>query len=1034
MGKFYEFSIRTKLMVMMMGIMVVALCLTFYVATNHGKAALHVAADKRLEAVLKARQGEVSRWFLDSESEAISQGQNPFVVAGFRAFRKGWTRIGADMDDAARAEALRQVYPSERANPEAPRAMPRIDPVYGAAHDRYHAYFARLLVRAGFQDAFLIDPDGTVIYSATKGPEFAANVTEGALAETGLAGVFLDALEQKGQNPVHSEFESYAPDGGALASFTARPLINAQGNVVGVIAFRERISLLEDILFERSNLGETGYAVLVDSDRQALFGGGTEQSDWNIAPVRRALGGLSGKTELDLDVGPTVIHFAPVSFLGRSWALLVVQESADIAAPARAMTQAIMREGVIILVFAALVAFSMARSISHPLKRLAETMTAIRTGKTHRPIPETRRRDEIGTMARALSDFRDAMVLNDELARETSFKGSAFEGASAAQTLIDLDMRITYANGAFAKLMSSKLSSVQERIADLDPQDSVGRSIDEFQDDPERIRGILRNKACLPYRVEVSIGGVDFVLIFSAAVDQSGTMIGYVVEWIDVTEERMREAMLEAINTRQVMAEFDMDGQLVTANPAFLALVERSFEEVKGRALDEFLEPSEQAEEADAEDEAEFDLPGQSRFVTIGTGRILEGGMTTVVDRSGVPTRLLLMGQDITRDHQKLAAAEAAKSELMEEQSTVVAALTSALSELSQGNLTTQIDTEFPALYEQLRADFNHALETLRIAIRTVSTNAASVQSEASDITSAADDLSRRTEHQAATLEETAAALDLLTTNLKRAATEADQADGVVNTAREHADKSGEVVEKAVQAMGQIADSSHQISHIISVIDDIAFQTNLLALNAGVEAARAGDAGRGFAVVASEVRALAQRSADAAREIGSLISKSTRHVDQGVGLVGEAGQALQLIVDTIGDVSKHVSQIAQSAGEQSQSIAEINSAVTNLDRVTQQNAAMFEETTAASHALTREAAQMSEAMAQFALDAPGEDSVAIALVPEPECDVDAPGEETEAPTELPLKVLQVANGPDSPVETTVETGADEAGHDGWEEF
>ena len=195
------------------------------------------------------------------------------------------------------------------------------------------------------------------------------------------------------------------------------------------------------------------------------------------------------------------------------------------------------------------------------------------------------------------------------------------------------------------------------------------------------------------------------------------------------------------------------------------------------------------------------------------------------------------------------------------------------------------------------------------------------------------------------------------------------------------------------------------------MIDDIAFQTNLLALNAGVEAARAGEAGRGFAVVASEVRALAQRSADAAREIGELISKSSGHVKQGVSLVGEAGHALQAIVQSVGEVSRHVSQIAVSAGEQSQGIAEINAAVTNLDQVTQQNAAMFEETTAASHALTTEAAQMSRAMAQF--------SVGRSL---PE----APEPAGARPAALPLAV-----GHDM---APAQMAADRQGDEGWEEF
>ncbi|MEM1150820.1 MAG: PAS domain-containing methyl-accepting chemotaxis protein, partial [Pseudomonadota bacterium] len=596
-------------------------------------------------------------------------------------------------------------------------------------------------------------------------------------------------------------------------------------------------------------------------------------------------------------------------------------------------------------------------------------MAKIRQGDHNAPIPCQTRRDEVGRMARALADFRQAMVQNEEMALENSYKGAAFEGASSAQTLIDLDMQIAYANQAFGELVAANLDVLRARVPGLRAHDVVGRSIDIFQDDPERVRAIVKDADHLPYRIDLAIGERNLVLTFSVVRDRTHKPMGYVVEWEDVTEARMREAMLEAINTRQVMAEFDMEGGLVTANPAFCSLMASTFEELKGKQLDDLLAPADDIV-ASGELDGEGDLPGQTRFITTARKRILEGGMTTVLDHTGVPNRLLLIGQDITRDHERLLKAENEKRALIVEQSTVVEGVSKALASLARGDLSSRIETAFPGAYETLRHDFNAALQTLSEAMATVLQNASAIRGEAGEIATAAEDLSKRTEQQAATLEETAAALDVLTDNLSVAAGEAEQADDVVRQAKDHAEKSGSVFAQAVGAMGQIEASSGEISRIIGVIDDIAFQTNLLALNAGVEAARAGEAGRGFAVVASEVRALAQRSADAAREITSLISKSRAHVDQGVSLVGEAGAALTAMVDTVNDISRHVSQIAVSAGEQSSSVAEINSAMTNLDHVTQQNAAMFEETTAASHALTHEAEHLSRAMAQFEIASP----------------------------------------------------------------
>jgi methyl-accepting chemotaxis protein len=246
-----------------------------------------------------------------------------------------------------------------------------------------------------------------------------------------------------------------------------------------------------------------------------------------------------------------------------------------------------------------------------------------------------------------------------------------------------------------------------------------------------------------------------------------------------------------------------------------------------------------------------------------------------------------------------------------------------------------------------------------------IAANTQGVRAGAAEITRSSDDLSRRTERQAASLEETAAALDEINVTVGKTAHGANEAREVVNTAKSDAERSGTVVRETVTAMQEIETSSRQISNIIGVIDEIAFQTNLLALNAGVEAARAGDAGRGFAVVATEVRALAQRSADAAKEIKTLISASGTQVEAGVRLVGETGKALTRIVEQVNKLSDLVGNIARSAQEQATGLGQVNSAVNQMDQVTQQNAAMVEEATAASHALAAEAEELSRLVAQF---------------------------------------------------------------------
>jgi methyl-accepting chemotaxis protein len=300
-----------------------------------------------------------------------------------------------------------------------------------------------------------------------------------------------------------------------------------------------------------------------------------------------------------------------------------------------------------------------------------------------------------------------------------------------------------------------------------------------------------------------------------------------------------------------------------------------------------------------------------------------------------------------------------------DQQQMIVAELGIGLENLSAGNLSQPITAEFSAEYESLRNNFNQAVDRMNSTIGQIVHSSRSIRARADDINNGAEDLARRTENQAATLEETAAALDELTASIRSAASGAREVETIVQNAKREAEDSGQVVQSAVEAMTGIERSSDQISQIIGVIDDIAFQTNLLALNAGVEAARAGDAGKGFAVVASEVRALAQRSSDASKEIKSLISSSAQFVGRGVEAVGGAGKALTLLVERVTHISSLVSGIATGASEQSTSLAEVNVGVTQLDQVAQRNAAMVEQSSNATAALQSEAIGLDKLVSQF---------------------------------------------------------------------
>ncbi|MBX4966795.1 methyl-accepting chemotaxis protein [Rhizobium binae] len=293
--------------------------------------------------------------------------------------------------------------------------------------------------------------------------------------------------------------------------------------------------------------------------------------------------------------------------------------------------------------------------------------------------------------------------------------------------------------------------------------------------------------------------------------------------------------------------------------------------------------------------------------------------------------------------------------------------LASGLKRLASGDLAFNLADRFAPEFEPLRHDFNASVQQLAATLVSVSESVSIINSGTREINNGSSDLSGRTERQAATLEETAAALSAVTAKVTEASRIADEARGVADNANRSAVASGKVLAQTVDAMGQIEESSKQINNIIGVIDQIAFQTNLLALNAGVEAARAGEAGKGFAVVAHEVRELAQRSAQAAREIKELIGQSSAKVATGVDLVSQTGAALADIGRFIVDINRFMEALAGAAREQATNLSEVNSAMHQLDQVTQQNAAMVEETTAASVTLASEAERLRELVTQFEL-------------------------------------------------------------------
>ncbi len=577
--------------------------------------------------------------------------------------------------------------------------------------------------------------------------------------------------------------------------------------------------------------------------------------------------------------------------------------------------------------------------------------------------------------------------------------------AMTAIMMIDRDLVITYANKSTVDLLKTHEKTLQSLFHGFSVSKLIGTCIDMFHKNPSHQRNMLSNPANLPYSTDIQVGPLKFRINVSAIIDHGGNYIGNSLEWSDVTELRQKEvdvarlsSALQGATSNLMMCDDDL--RIVYANPAVINMLARRQNELRkiwpsldtnnliGQNIDQFHKnPAHQR--GLLKDKSR--LPAKAQ---IKVGELeFEVNATMIVGPKGEYMGNMVEWKDITEqkdaerqiqnliesathgeldtrinhDHYDgfMKTLGSGINNLMDAVVTPIQDSKRVMQSLSEGDLTQQMVGDFKGEFAELRDAVNSSITNLFNMVQDIKNTAGSIGTAASEISQGNTDLSQRTEEQASSLEETASSMEEMTSTVKQNADNARQANQLASAAREQAEKGGDVVKKAVNAMGDINSASKKIADIISVIDEIAFQTNLLALNAAVEAARAGEQGRGFAVVAGEVRNLAQRSAGAAKEIKTLIKDSVEKVDEGSKLVDASGKTLDEIVGAVKKVSDIIAEIAAAGQEQSAGIEQVNKAIMQMDEMTQQNAALVEEAASASESMDEQARSLSDMMTYF---------------------------------------------------------------------
>ncbi|MFL0803015.1 MAG: PAS domain-containing protein [Agarilytica sp.] len=601
----------------------------------------------------------------------------------------------------------------------------------------------------------------------------------------------------------------------------------------------------------------------------------------------------------------------------------------------------------------------------------------------------------------------------------------ALDVCDTSVMMADADMNIIYMNHAVSDMLKNRETELKAALPKFNTSDLIGTNVDDFHQNPAHQRQLLQNLTST-YKTELKISGMTFGLTATPIRSEEGEFMGTVVEWEDKTERLAREEKeqflaqenarvkeaLDNVTTNVMIA--DADANIIYLNKAVVDMMRVAESDIKkqlphfdvndleGKNIDIFHKnPAHQRnllKDLKGTYHGKAQAGGRS-FTVIANPVFQDGERVGTVVEWADRTEELAIEKQIDQMVESAAAGDFSVNIKTDDKegfflnlgnglNSLVSTMEVALNDIvrmlgamAKGDLSERITRDYQGAFGQMKSDANATADKLTEVITNIRISANSIATSSDEIAQGNADLSQRTEQQASSLEETAASMEEMTSTVKQSADNAEKANDMANSAQSLAREGGDVVKDAVSAMDEINKSSKKISDIISVIDEIAFQTNLLALNAAVEAARAGEQGRGFAVVAGEVRNLAQRSAGAAKEIKDLIRDSVGKVEDGTSLVNRSGEVLTEIVESVDKVTLTMQEIASAAREQSSGIQQVNTAVNQMDEMTQQNAALVEEASAAGQAMSDQAKSMNKVVEFFSNAASHESAAPVSAPP-----------------------------------------------------